>query len=193
MADESAGLFGIPSGVWAGGGAALGGAADVYAFVQQERQRQQLNKIYDILSNPAKLSDYVNRFYQPMSGAAIAATNRDLGANWATMTGGAPGGAMNQFTADAFAKIETQRQQTATDAALRALTNAGGNAPAGMPMGNLQNILRSLSILRQLRGRDGTDQNGAVRDDLGISLSDRLRDSGQGVYPMPETVGAGAG
>src|SRR5437899_6349409 len=104
MADE-----GFPGGWWGVGATGLGAGADVYQFIRQEQQRQALQRIYDILANPNRLAGYVNKFFRPMGAAENTAVQRDLGANWATMTGGAPGGAPNQYVADALAKIESQR------------------------------------------------------------------------------------
>src|SRR2546430_15736431 len=103
MADE--GIFGgLPGGGWGAGATALGGFADLYAVARQEQQRRALQRLYDILGNPGKFAAYVNRSFDPMSAAENMAVQRDLGANWATMTGGAPGGALNQYVADALAK-----------------------------------------------------------------------------------------
>lgn len=177
------------------GAAGLGGAADIWAFVQNERQRQAMQRIRDILSNPRQLATYIAKFQQPMSQQAVAATNRDLGANWAVQTGGAPGGALNQYTADAFAKLETDRQNQATSAALNALSGAAGVQNPQMPMGNLQNILRSLMILKRIRG----DQQGEGASQIpGITVptpggggygggSESWRD--QGPFPAPRTPG----
>lgn len=197
MADE--GYFsGYPGGGWGAAATGVGAGADIYSFIRQEQQRQALQKIYDILANPGKLANYVNKFNQPMSGAAVSAVNRDLGANWAVQTGGAPGGAMNQYTADAFAKLETQRQETATQAALRALMGATGSIPQAPAMGNLNNILRSLFVLRQLRGgqpQDGTPPGIASFPTPGGpgygGGSETFRE--QGPFPRPTTADEMAG
>ena len=153
MAGEAAG--GFPSGWWGAGAAGLGAIADIYAFFKNQQTQEQQKKIYDILADPAKLSAYVNRWFQPMSAAENQAVQRDLGANWSVMTGGAPGGAMNQYVADALAKIENQRYQSATGTALTALTGAGGAIPGQRPMGNFGNIMQSLMILKAIKGKNG--------------------------------------
>jgi hypothetical protein len=153
MAEGQGGIFDNP---WVqGGSAALGAGADIYAWIDNQKRQAALKKIYDILANPGKLAQYINSYMQPMSRGAIDATNRDIGANWATQTGGAPGGALNQFTADAFAKIENQRYQSAAEqaiAALRGATGAGGILPTS-PMGNLGSIMK---ILQQLQSSKPT-------------------------------------
>lgn len=148
-------LFGFLESPWAGvGGAALGAGADLWSFFQNMQRQRAMQQVYGLLSDPAKLAAYVNTYFRGMSPAENAAVQRDLGATWSVMTGGAPGGAMNQFVADALAKIESQRYQAAANQALAALSGAGqyGGALGGFPMGNLQGILRSLQMLRQLGG-----------------------------------------
>jgi hypothetical protein len=186
--------WGFPSGWYGAGAAGLGAGADLYAFLRAEQQRQQMQRIYQILANPQKLAEYVQRWYAPMSAAENAAVQRDLSANWSTMTGGAPGGAMSQFVADALAKTESQRYQTAASQALQAIQGAQGaipNAPAG---GNMGNILRSLLILKQIRGnqpQDGTTPGLApIPGGSGYSGgSEAFRD--QSPYPKPITELAG--
>lgn len=150
MADDAP-LGGYPGGYWGAGATALGAGADLYAFFDNLKRQAALKRLQDILTNPAKLNAYIQQFYQPLTANAINATNRDIGANWATQTGGAPGGAMNQFTADAFAKLESDRYQNAAANAIRALSGAagGGLTGGGRPMGNLQGIL---DILMKLKG-----------------------------------------
>jgi hypothetical protein len=124
--------------------------------MQNLKAREQQQKIYDILSNPNKFSGYVNKWFQPMGAAETAAVHRDLGSNWATMTGGAPGGAMNQYVTDALAKIESQRYQSAASSALEALKGSLGGIPGMSPMGGTAGILNSLMILQALRGKKET-------------------------------------
>jgi hypothetical protein len=179
-------IFGIPEGYFGAGAGALGAGADVYSFLQQQQQRDAMQKIYSILSNPQKLAAYVGKFFQPMGAAENTAVQRDLGANWATMTGGAPGGAMNQFIADALAKIESQRYQSATGSAIDALRGAQGSA-AGFPNtpgGNLGGIMKSLQILKQLRG--GGESSG-IADIPGYQ---DYRAGERAVYPAPTTYTA---
>lgn len=148
---ETGGWAGFPGGGWGAGAAGLGGLADLYSWFDNYQRQQAIRKIYDILANPQKLANYVNKYYQPMSAAANTAVQRDLGSNWATMTGGAPGGAMNQFVADALAKIETQRYQSAADQAIRALGGASATGQ-GLPQsagGSLQGIMQ---LLQKIKG-----------------------------------------
>lgn len=154
-------VLGIPDAAWGGGAAAAGTGADIYAFIQNERNRQSMQRIYDILSNPAKLSQYVSRWYQPMGAAESKAISGDINAGWATSTGGATGGAMNQYIADALAKMESQRYQTAAGQAIQALQGSLSGVPGNLPMGNLGAILKQLAILRQIRPQQ-QDQSGQL-------------------------------
>lgn len=151
-------IFGIPTNYFGAAGATAGAGADIYSFLRNEQQRRQVQKLYDILSNPQKLAAYVQGWYQPMSAAENQAVQRDLGANWATMTGGAPGGAMNQYIADALAKIESQRYQTAGNQSIQALQAAMGATPATMKGGYLGDVLKSLAVLKQIRGQQPPSQ-----------------------------------
>src|SRR3972149_241466 len=146
-------FYGFPGGGWGAGGTALGLGADIYAFIQNQKARAAQQRIYDILANPAKLSQYVSRWYNPMSATENQAVLRDLGANWSVMTGGAPGGGRNKYVADALAKIESSRYQTAASQAIQALGGAASSVPGQAPMGATGNIMRSLWILKQLRDR----------------------------------------
>jgi hypothetical protein len=137
-------------------GVALGGAADIYSFINNLEAKKQQNKLYETLSDPKKLAAWVQGLQTPLTSNAINAVNRDIGANWATQTGGAPGGALNQYTADAFAKLESGRQQDTLQRAIQALSQAGGQIPQGGGGGNLMNILRSLMILRAIRQQPPT-------------------------------------
>lgn len=191
MADDS--VFGIPSSWFGIGSAGLGGAADIYAWMRNEQARRQQQRLYDILSNPQKLAAYTQKLSTPMSADAVAAVNRDLGANWAVQTGGAPGGAMNQYTADAFAKIETQRQQDFLNQAIASLTRAGGNVQDKMPLGNLGNIMRALQILQKIRPQQPPADPGITAPVPGgpgyLGGSESFRD--RGPFQAPETVAAG--
>jgi len=160
MADGAANAYGMPGGWWGAAGTGLGALSDIYSFIQNLQRSQQQQQLYDILSSPTKFAAYVNKMFQPMGAAENAAVQRDLGANWATMTGGAPGGAMNQFIADALAKIESSRYQDTSQNALRALTGAGGQIGQQAPIGMMGNILKSLLTLKQLQPAGGGDQTG---------------------------------
>ena len=111
MADGD--IFGIPQDYFQAGTAALGAGSSIYEWLENYKRQQMIQRFAEILGDPRRLSAYIGKFMQPMSAAATQATQRDLNANWASLTGGATGGALNQYVADAFAKIETQRQQVA--------------------------------------------------------------------------------
>lgn len=150
MADEGA-FSGFPGGGWGAGAAGLGAIGDIYSWFDNYQRQQAIQKIYNIMSDPQKLSKYVSGYYQPMSAAENTAVQRDLGSNWATMTGGAPGGAMNQFVADALAKIETQRYQSAADQAIRALGGASATGQ-GLPQSQGGQFGGIMQILQKIKG-----------------------------------------
>ena len=52
---------GMPYGGWGAGAGALGLGADAYAFYENESRRQSIQKIYDILYNPKKLTSYAGK------------------------------------------------------------------------------------------------------------------------------------
>jgi hypothetical protein len=189
MAEGDGGIFGIPQDYFNAGGAALGAGNDFFSFIQQMQQRSQQRRIADILGDPRRLSQYIGGLFKPMGQAENAAVQRDLGANWSVMTGGAPGGAMNQFVADALAKIESQRYQSASQNALQALTGASGAAGSysNIPGGMLGGIMKSLQILKQLRG--GGESGGGLANIPGFQ---DYRAGERSAYPMPTTEQAGA-
>lgn len=151
-------MDGIDWGTWGGlGMGALGLGGDIYGWLQNQKVRDQSSKIADILANPAKLTAYINSIYQPMSAAENTAVQRDLGANWATMTGGAPGGAMNQFVADALAKIESQRYNQAASNAIGALGGVKGAQPGQLPTSSFGTIAQQLMMLQALRRNQNTN------------------------------------
>jgi hypothetical protein len=97
---------------------------------------------------------------------------------------------MNQYVADALAKIEASRYSDATTAALSALRGSGDalsgasrtvQAQGGLPMGATGELLRQLLMLQKIRaGAQKPDANAAVTPpaaagDLGSS-SEVLRD-----------------
>jgi hypothetical protein len=155
-------IFGIPSGLFGAGSSLLGMGGDLFAYYQEQQQRKSLKAIYDILQNPQKLNDYISRLYQPMSAGLNTAIQRDLGASWAPMTGGATGGALNQYIADALAKTETQRYQDTARNAIAALGGATATADRykNQPGGNLGGIAKALQMLRQIRGTGGAPESG---------------------------------
>jgi len=150
MADGD-GSFSYPGGWVGAGGTALGFGADIYSFVRAEQQRRALQKLHDLFSDPNKLQAKIAGSFAPMSAAENQAVLRDLGANWSVMTGGAPGGAMNQYVADALAKIESGRYQQHAQNVLQGLGYASGTIPAAPKGGYTGDILKSLMILKQLR------------------------------------------
>lgn len=141
----------LDSGYVGAGAAGIGGLADLYAAINNAKAREQQQKIYGIMSDPGKLAAYTQGYAQPMTQAAIGSVRRDLGSQWAPMTGGATGGALNQFIADAMAKLETQRQQTASGQAIGALGGATGAISGASPLGNLGGIMKALMTLQQIR------------------------------------------
>ena len=142
-------LTGLLDNQWVqGGGLALGAGSDIYALIQRYQQQQALDRIREILSNPSKLSAFIAKLYRPMSAAENAAVNRDLSANWAARTGGAPGGAQAAFASNALAGIESQRYQAAVQSALQALTGASGMSGPQPQTGNLGAIFNALSKIR---------------------------------------------
>lgn len=151
----------VNSGWFGAGAAGVGGLADLYTAINNSQARDQQSDIYKILSDPAKLAAYVQSYNRPMGQAEIGSIRRDLGSQWAPMTGGATGGALNQFIADAMAKIETQRSQTGAGQAIGALQGAMGAIPGQQTMGNLAGVMRALMTLRQLRAPGG-DHGGLV-------------------------------
>jgi len=156
MADGEGGdLFGIPFNWFGGGAAALGAGADAYAFSQQLQRQAALQKIYAMLASPQKLSAYAGGLMPQYSPAAIGAFNRGTNANWASMTGGAPGGAAAQFSSDAWAKLTSENWATALQRAIQGLTGATGAIPGAPQGGNLGSIMQSLAALRRIQQGGG--------------------------------------
>ncbi len=145
---------GFPQGWWGAAATGLGALGDLSSVVQNQQGRSQQSNIYEILSNPAKLSEYIRSLYRPMSADANTAVRRDLGAQWGAMTGGATGGALNQFIADALAKIETQRYQDASRTGVNTLQGSLQGIPGQQPVGMMGGVLKSLMALRGLQGQD---------------------------------------
>lgn len=184
MAEDGGFFGGFPGGALGAGATGLGGIADIYSFIQNLQRQSQMRQIAQIMQDPRKLAAYIQRLYQPMGAAENQAVHRDLGANWSTMTGGAPGGAMNQFVADALAKIESQRYQSAAQNALQSLSGASG-AVSGLPvqaMGQMGNILKVLNQLRSSQPRSSTPgltvpvpNEGGFGDSSGSFLPDSVQ------------------
>jgi len=157
---------GMPGGWWGAATAGLGALGDLSSVVQNTQGRSQQGRIYEILSDPQKLAAYIRSLYQPMSADANTAVRRDLGAQWGAMTGGATGGALNQFIADALAKLETQRYQDAARTGVTALQGSLAGIPAQQPVGALGGVLRSLMALRGIQGQGGGGSPGLVNADV---------------------------
>lgn len=171
---------GAPGGWYGAASGGLGAIADLGALFQNLQARQQQQRLYEIYSNPDKLSAYVSKWYAPMGAAQNQAVHRDLGAQWSTMTGGAPGGAQNQFVADALAKLESQRYESAVNQALYALKGAGGAIPGAQPMGNLGAVMKSLMTLKQMQAQP--------QKEPGITAMPGPASSNP-IFPMPGTAG----
>lgn len=155
MAEGGSDLFGIPFDLFGGGAAALGAGADAYSFSQQLQRQQALQKIYEMLQNPQKLAAYAGQLMPQYSPAATGAFNRGVNANWASMTGGAPGGAAAQFSADAWAKLISSDWFNALSGARGALGGATGAIPGAPQGGNLGSIMQSLAALQRIRQGGG--------------------------------------
>lgn len=162
MAEGSGDLFGIPWDWIAGGGSALGLGADAYAFSEQLARQQQLQKIQAMMGSPQKLSAYAGALMPQYSPAAVGAFNRGTNANWASMTGGAPGGAAAQFSSDAWAKLTSENWAVALQRAIQALTGAAGTIPGAPKGGNLGGILQALAALQRIRQGQGGGGGGLV-------------------------------
>lgn len=173
MADGD--IFGIPLDWLGGGAAALGAGADAYSFSQQLQRQQALQKIYAMLQNPNKLAGYAGHLMPQYSPAATGAFNRGVNANWASMTGGAPGAAAGQFNSDAWAKLTSENWATALQRAIQGLTGAAGAIPGAAPGGHLGGILQSLAALQKLR------QGGKPTNDWGLTLTSPDASAGQAV------------
>lgn len=131
------------------GSTGAGAASDIFSMIQNIQAAQRQKQISDLLTNPNKLAMGASKLYGGMSGPAREAAGRDLNAQWAGSTGGAPGGAQNQFLADAFAKLEMQGYQDALTKYITSLTGAPGLPQS--PMGATGGVLKSLAMLQQLR------------------------------------------
>jgi hypothetical protein len=122
-----------------------------------------------------------------MSQAQNTAIQRDLGSSWAPMTGGATGGALNQYIADAMAKIENQRYQETARTAIASLGGASNTAQTykNQPGGTLGGIAKAIQMLKQLRS--GTPDSGITVPVQGgggfMGGSETWRD--RGVFPSP--------
>ncbi len=156
MADGE-GLFGIPQGIWQGGGAALGAGSDLFAWIENYRRQEAIRNIFNQLQSPQKLASYAGNLMPQYSPAAIGAINRGVNADWASMTGGAPGGAAQQFLADAWAKLISQNWANALGAAQGGLSQASqtaGSLPQS-PLGALGGIMQKLAALRGIGAGGG--------------------------------------
>jgi hypothetical protein len=154
--DWFSGFLGSP---WTkAGSAGLGFGSDLYSFIQNLQRQQNMQKIYDILGNPQKLAGYADSLMPQYSPAAKQLFNSGVNANWASTTGGAPGGAATANTANAWAGLASQNWQAALQQAISALTGGGGVAHAlpQNPLGATGGILKSLAALSQLRGQGQT-------------------------------------
>lgn len=145
------GAMQTPYAQWGATGAGIG--SDIFSLIGNIQAGNRASRVSDIMTNPNKLAAAAAKLYGGLSGPARDAAGRDLNAQWASATGGAPGGAQAQFLADAFAKIESQGYM---DALSRYISSVGG-APGlpTSPMGATGNVLRSLAVLSQLRGGGG--------------------------------------
>jgi len=139
MAD---GDSGFPGGMGGAGMAGLGALGDIWGFIQNWMQQQQQQKIQQTLMDPNKIA-------QGFPGVP-AALQRDLNAQYAVSTGGAPGGAYNQYLADAFAKyyLDWMAQR------IGALKGASAVGPGiqNQPIGGLGGIMKNLQALQAIRG-----------------------------------------
>ena len=146
---------GMPYGGVGAGIGALGLGADAYAFYENQKRQQSLQKIYDILYNPNKLAAYAGKLMPQYSPLAMQQFNRGVNANWASATGGAPGGASVRNTADAWAAQTSSDWYKALAGAEGSLRGASGAATSQpqQPLGALTNIMQ---LLFKLKGSQQT-------------------------------------
>lgn len=177
------------AGWWGTASAGLGTIGDIYTAYQNMQARDQQAKLYGIQSDPAKMAGYIGKLYQPMTADVADAVRRQMIApNWAATTGGATGGALTQFIADALAKIEAQRYGQAQQTALGALGGAQSNIPGQQGGFNLQGIMKNLSILRQIGGQQ---QPGLTDFATTPAYQDYRAGERAPVYEAPMTYDAG--
>src|SRR5262245_2987004 len=163
MADDGLGwlsMFNSPWATGAGTAASLGG--DIFSLIQNLQRQNAIRNVYQILSNPNAFAAYAGKLMPQYSPQAINLFNQGVGANWAAMTGGAPGGAAGQYLSDAWAKLISSNWANALGGAQGALGQAGQTA-SGLPqygMGQLGGILNALKVLRGIRGPDGGSSPG---------------------------------
>jgi hypothetical protein len=172
-------------GWWGTASAGLGALGDIFTTYQNAQARGQQSKVYDILSNPTKLAAYIAKLYQPMGPGQVANINRDLNANWAMQTGGGMGGAFTQHIADAMAKIENQRYQSAAQTAIQGLQGTSGFIPGQQPGGQFGNILKQLMVLRGIKGVGGEQPGISFPTDGGYQ---DYRAGERTAFPMPGTA-----
>lgn len=146
MADDILGFTNSPYTQAAGLG--LAGLGDIWSFIQNLQRSNSLRNVYQILQNPAQLAAYAGQLMPTLSPQAMAVFNRGVNANWASLTGGAPGGAAAQYGSDAWAKLVSENWANALRAALGGLGEASGTAyrypqsPMGA-LGGLTNVLKT--------------------------------------------------
>jgi hypothetical protein len=189
MADDSVGydLFGVPGSYWGGASAGLGAAGDIYSYIQNLKAQKERDQLFQMLANPAKLSAYVGGLLPQYSPEATAAMNRGINANWQSATGGAPGGAAAQFTADAWAKLLSENWASALNSGIAGLTRAGGMVGQNYPIGQLGGVLKQLMTLRQIGAGGGSQPAGIAGLPIGSPVPGMgLPDVGTPVsFPAP--------
>jgi hypothetical protein len=116
-ASQAAPLVALAGGI---GSDIYGATQRAAALDQQRKAYAQQRAISDVTTSPDQLGAFIQKLYQPMSGAQTDAVGRDLNANLA-MRGVQQGGYANQFVADAMAKLENDRYNAAAQTALSSL------------------------------------------------------------------------
>jgi hypothetical protein len=128
------------------GGAALGGLGSVMGWIQNMQRDKLAAQQAKALSDPSQLMAGF-----PTSPAFTDPVNRALNANWAVNAGGTSGGALNQFAADAWAKLASEYMANRI-AALR----GAGSIYQGQPTqqtNQLGSVLNQLGVLARIPGQ----------------------------------------
>lgn len=128
----------------------IGGMADLFSIIQNQRAASRQRDLYSLLQNPAALAAHINGMYQPLSDAGRTAISRNVQADMA-MRGTANSGLADLEAARAFSENETSRRNAVMDAYMNALGQSAGLTGQRAPVGALGNSLQQVMLMRALR------------------------------------------
>lgn len=131
----------------AGATMGLGGIADIFSLIQNQRQSDRQRQLYELLQNPQALAAHINAMVQPLSQAGQEHVSRMVQGEMA-MRGTADSRYADLASARAFSDDETSRRNTIMQYYMQALGQSAGLTGARSPIGGLAGAMQQIMRLR---------------------------------------------